>query len=131
MPNRAFMIRAGNDNELVEEFESRSIVAIGWEELGDVSGAPSFDEVKSQFNSTDEFAEYNSGRIAQSAGQVNRFANEIQEGHFVLSYDKTEREYLIGEVTSGYEWKPDDHPTGYPHVRRIDWKDTVASCPFS
>jgi len=35
MTERAFMIRAGNDNELVEEFESRSLVAVGWEALGD------------------------------------------------------------------------------------------------
>lgn len=27
------MVRAGNDNELVEEFESRSLVAVGWEDL--------------------------------------------------------------------------------------------------
>ena len=36
MTEQAFMIRAGNDNELVEEFESRSLVAAGWEALGDV-----------------------------------------------------------------------------------------------
>jgi restriction system protein len=29
MAEHAFMIRAGNDNELVDEFESRSLVAIG------------------------------------------------------------------------------------------------------
>jgi len=131
MSNRAFMIRAGNDNELVDEFESRSLVAIGWEELDDVSEIQSFDEMKSQFGSTDEFAEYHSQRIAQSAGQVNRFANEIEEGHLVLSYDKTEREYLIGEVTGGYEWKPGDHPPGYPHIRRINWKDTVSRDEFT
>ena len=100
MAERAFMVRAGNDNELVDEFESRSLVAIGWEELGDVSDVQSYEEMKARFNSTDEYSEHNSRRLAQNAGQVNRFALEMEEEHLVLSYDKTEREYLIGTVTA-------------------------------
>ena len=125
------MVRAGNDNELVDEFESRSLVAVGWEELGDVSDVQSYEEMKARFNSTDEYSEHNSRRLAQNAGQLNRFALEMKEGHLVLSYDKTEREYLVGEVTSDYEWKPSDHPPGYPHVRRVDWRDTVSRDEFT
>jgi len=131
MAERAFMVRAGNDNELVDEFESRSLVAIGWEELGDVSDVQSYEEMKARFNSTDEYSEHNSRRLAQNAGQVNRFALEMEEEHLVLSYDKTEREYLIGTVTGGYEWKPGDHPLGYPHVRRVEWEDTVSRDEFT
>lgn len=54
-----------------------------------------------------------------------------EEGHLALSYDKTEREYLVGEVMSDYEWKPSDHPPGYPHVRRVDWRDTVSRDEFT
>jgi len=125
------MVRAGNENELVEEFESRSLVAVGWSELGDVSDVRSYDEMKARFNSTGEYSEHNNRRIAQNAGQVNRFALEMEIGHLVLTYDKTEREYLIGEVTSGYEWKPGDHPPEYPHVRRVEWKDTVSRDEFT
>jgi restriction system protein len=46
MAERAFMVRAGNDNELVEEFESRSLFAIGWEEVGDVSEVRSYEDMK-------------------------------------------------------------------------------------
>ncbi|WP_224214686.1 restriction endonuclease [Natrinema longum] len=131
MTERGFMVRAGNDNELVDEFESRSLVAVGWEELGGVADVHSYEAMKARFNSTDEYSEHNSRRIAQNAGQVNRFALEMEEGHLVLSYDKTEREYLVGEVTSGYEWKPGDHPPGYPHVRRVEWRDTVSRDEFT
>lgn len=68
MSERAFMVRAGNDNEFVEEFESRSLVAIGWKELGDVSDVRTYEEMKSRFNSTDQYTEHNSRRIAQNAG---------------------------------------------------------------
>ncbi|WP_221621766.1 restriction endonuclease [Halocatena pleomorpha] len=128
---RAFMVRAGNDNELVEDFESRSLVAISWAELGDVSEIRSYDEMKSQFNAIDAYSKHNDRHIAQSAGQVHRFAVEMEEGHLVLSYDKTEREYLIGQVTGDYEWEPGDHPPGYPHVRRVDWKDSISRDVFT
>lgn len=131
MAERAFMVRAGNDNELVDEFESRSLVAIGWGETGDVSDIHSYEEMKARFNATEEFSEHNSRRIAQSAGQVSRFALEIEEGHLVLTYDKTEREYLIGKVTGGYEWKPGEHPPEYPHVRYVEWADTVSRDEFT
>lgn len=71
-----------------------------------------------------QYSEHNSRRLAQNAGQVNRFALEMEKGHLILSYDKTEREYLIGEVTSRYEWKPGDYPLGYPHLRQVEWEDT-------
>ena len=64
MSERAFMVRAGNDDELVEEFESRSLVAIRWEELGDVFDARSYEGMKARFNSTDEYSEHDSRRIA-------------------------------------------------------------------
>lgn len=131
MVERGFMVRAGNDNELFEEFESRSLVAIGWEEIGDVSEVKSYDEMKDRFNATEEYSEHNNHRIAQNAGQVSRFALEIEAGHLVLSYDKTEREYLVGEVTDDYEWKPGDHPPGYPHIRRVDWLGTVSRDEFT
>ena len=47
MAERAFMIRAGNDNELIDEFESRSLVAVGREELGDVSDVQTYEEMES------------------------------------------------------------------------------------
>ncbi len=87
--------------------------------------------MKTRFNSTGEYSEHNSRRLAQNAGQVNRFALEMEEGHLVLSHDKTEQEYLVGEVTSGYEWKPSDLPPGYPHARHVDWKDTVSRDEFT
>lgn len=131
MVERGFMVRAGNDNELIEEFESRALVAIGWEELGDVSDIRSYEEMKARFNEIEEYSEHNSRRIAQNAGQVYRLTLEIEEGHLVMSYDKTEREYLVGTVVGSYEWKPGDHPPGYPHVRRVEWGDPVSRDKFT
>lgn len=37
----------------------------------------------------------------------------------------------LSYVTSEYEWQPGDHPPGYPHVRRVDWKDTVSRDEFT
>jgi restriction system protein len=49
--------------------------------------------MKARFNSTDEYLQHNSRRLAQIAGEVNRFALQMEESHLVMSYDKREREY--------------------------------------
>lgn len=36
MPDSAWMVRAGNENELAGKLEQHDVVAIGWKELGDV-----------------------------------------------------------------------------------------------
>nr|WP_233738125.1 restriction endonuclease [Halocatena pleomorpha] len=105
------------------------------EVLGFVGNVVGVDRLQSMITSVilaiDTYSQHNDRHIAQSAGQVYRFAVEMEEGHLVLSYDKTEREYLVGQVTSDYEWEPGDHPPGYPHVRRVDWKDSVSRDAFT
>ena len=37
MPKHAWMVRAGNDNELADLVEEKGAVAIGWTKMGDLS----------------------------------------------------------------------------------------------
>jgi restriction system protein len=86
---------------------------------------------EAHFRSIEEYSEYSSSHLSINTGQLFRFAHEISTGDLVLTYDKTEREYLIGEMDGEYEWEPDDHPAGYPHMRRVEWKKTVSRDDFS
>jgi restriction system protein len=36
-PTHAWMVRAGNDNELADIVQDEQVVAIGWVKMGDVS----------------------------------------------------------------------------------------------
>lgn len=126
------MVRAGDDNELFEIFEERGLVAIGWEDMGDVSKLSTREEVKQRYREI--HSEQKKSRVATSAGQIYRFAHEIQKGDIVLTYNKSSREYLIGEITSDYKPNPDPDFTDrghYQHVRKVDWKDKVSRDEFS
>ena len=38
MGEKMWMVRAGEGAYLIEDFENKNVVAVGWEELGDSSG---------------------------------------------------------------------------------------------
>jgi len=122
------MVRAGNDNELIDDFFEESWVAIGWGTLGDLSNVNSREAVKDQYN---QAYDHSSSRAAVNAGQIHRFSNVMAEGDLVLTYDKSAREYHVGTVASEYRWKPSGYPDGYPHVRDVDWDEVVDRDEFS
>ncbi|UPV75315.1 restriction endonuclease [Halorussus limi] len=124
-----WMVRAGNDNELVDEFTEESIAAIGWEEVGDLSSATTREEVKARYR--DANPNHSNYRVAVNAGQLFRFAHVMEEGDLVLTYDKSTRVYHVGTVEGSYLWKPNGYPESYPHVRRVNWSQTVSRDEFS
>lgn len=126
--NRAWMVRAGNDNELIDEFIENSWLAIGWADIGDLSNADSREEVKDRYYQT---YDHSVSRAGVNAGQIHRFSNVMAEGDLVLTYDKSAREYHVGTVSSEYRWKPSGYPDGYPHVRDVEWDKVIDRDDFS
>lgn len=127
MTNAAWLVRAGKHNELIDEFAQSDIVTIGWP-IGDVSTATSREEVKQAYR--EEYPDHNSRRVGVNAGQVYGFAHEVAVGDPILTYDKTEREYHVGEVAGDYQYGLEDGPDGYPHVRQVKWDDHVSQDTF-
>lgn len=105
VPEHAWMVRAGNDNELAEEIGEKRVVAIGWDKIGSLSQHATRSEVKEQYAST--YPDHSKHRRSINAGQLYRFVHEISEGDYVLSYVKADREYLVGQVNGGYDHRPD------------------------
>ena len=127
-PKHAWMVRAGNDNELADVVQGENVVAIGWMKLGGVSGLTTREDVKQHYR--DVYPEDSSGRVAVNAGQVYRFAQEIQEGDYALTYIKSSREILIGLVESSYQYLDDAYLDRYPHVRHVKWLRKVSRDDF-
>lgn len=122
-PRNMWMVRAGRGGQLVDGFRSESVVAIGWVGLGEMSALKSradFTRAVAQAYPNDK-----TGQQASSAGQTYRFAREIAVGDHVLTYDPSERVYLVGEVVSAYEWQPQGLPD-HPNIRRVSWLGQVS-----
>ena len=131
-PKHAWMIRAGNDNELASHLEKANVVAIGWEAMGDLSGLNTRELFKAKY--IEAYPNHSLGRINVNAGQVYRFVRDIKESDYALTYLKDSREVLIGQVTGPYEYKPDlfdDLSQEYPQTRPVQWLKQVSRDDFS
>jgi len=128
MPDAAWMARAGNDNELAGELVKNNVAAIGWQKMGDLSGAHTRAAVKERY--TEAYPEASTYRRGANAGQLHRFANEIDEGDYVLTYLKSSRTYRVGRISGSYKYQPDTFED-YPHARPVDWIGTIARDDFS
>lgn len=119
---RGWMVRAGNDNVLVEDFETKGIAAVGWGDIGAVTPTDTRDDVKGRVAAAHPDAGPQS--VAGIAGQLYRFAREVDDGDWILSFDKSTREYLVGRAGS-YRFDTNTISSEYPHIREVEWQGRV------
>lgn len=124
MPQKSmWMVRAEVGGKYFDDFKTKSIVAIGWTKMGDMSCLNSR-EAFSQAASK-AFPDMKKMQVANSAGQTYRFAREMKVGDRVLTYDPSRRVYLVGTISSEYFYDKslleDD-----PNCRRVEWQGEVS-----
>ena len=49
-PNNVWMVRAGTNNELADSVEEKNAVAIGWNNIGDMSSFQGREQFKEAYN---------------------------------------------------------------------------------
>ncbi|SCM75462.1 putative restriction endonuclease protein [uncultured Pleomorphomonas sp.] len=121
--SKAWMVRAERNGRLFDVFKQRSLVAIGWSALGDLS------EAKTRKAVSDAFLRAHPEGKAQSqamaAGQLHRFVNEMTIGDMVVTYDPSRRTYLVGEISSAYRHDKSVDPED-TQVRSVRWDGEVS-----
>jgi restriction system protein len=117
-----WMVRAGEGAYLFDEFRSKNIVAIGWNETGDLSKVPTPEEIKQIVK--EKYPDFKLGKINISAGQISRFRFNFKKGDNVITYDPDERIYLVGEILSDYEYSTKFGE--YFHIRKVEWLGKVS-----
>jgi restriction system protein len=130
MPKHAWVVRAGDNNEIAELVEQVNAVAIGWKDMGDLSDLLYRDEFKNRFRECYP-EETSNSRINVNTGQVFRFAREIEVGDYILTYIWASREYLIGTIEKPYEYNSQLVHQNYPHIRQVKWIRKVSRDMFS
>jgi restriction system protein len=117
-----WMIRAGRGGEHVEDFLLHGIVALGDVRLGAIPPTIKKDELLKLY--AEKYPEEKVGSRGVWASQLLRFINEIKVGDDVATFDRERRKYILGRITSEYEWAP-DLLEEMPHVRRVKWTHEV------
>ena len=111
-----WMVRAGPNSFLIDDFLNKNIVAIGWD-LGDLSDKTD-NEIRELYRK--KYKNLN------SASQILRFKNQIEIGDYVLAVNGRTRTYFIGKITSDYYRsevisQTDAHGDNYFDVRDVEW----------
>jgi len=122
-------IHAGKTGDAEALFFQKNHVAIGWDEIGDLSKIlPDRDAFKAKVALAYPGAK--EGAIPNYAGQLFRFVHEMKAGDLIVYPSKLDRTLNIGRITGGYLYSP-TMSKGYPNLRPVDWLKKVPRTAFS
>jgi restriction system protein len=112
-------IHAGATGDADTLFLKKNHIALGWDDLGDLSSLPPNREAfKAKVAAT--YLDYKPGAIPVAAGQLFRFVQEIQSGDLVAYPCKRDRHIYIGRVSGPYQYNP-SIGGNYPNLRQVMW----------
>lgn len=117
-----WMVRASGGS-LIEDFKARGIVAIGFGLDQDLTILKSKEQWREKIRSM--LAHKSSMSQAQVVGIVWRFVFEIAQSDHIITYDPSERKYLVGECVGGCEFHKSPIIGNLHYSRRIRWFTTV------
>ncbi len=118
-----WMVRAGEHGVLIDEFSERGVVAIGWEELGDLTEIRDLETMRTRVRQT--YPDQSGATNLLTAGVLHKFRSVISVGDGVISYGPGTREYLVGRVTGEYRYDPAVIEQ-YPNMRDVQWQGRVS-----
>ena len=114
--------RLGGTNDIWPLMRENNCAAIGWEELGDLSGLAEDPNGKDKLRKQLEVQGDRPNIASGNANQLSSFVTRITEGDVIVAADG-EKILGLGKVTGPYEYKGAvSH--GAPHRRPVKWLDT-------
>ena len=109
-------------------FLNESLIAIGWEELGDLSTVErTKDALKSKYQSV--FPNAKKMNVANCVGSISRFVVDMQIGDYIIFPSKYNREINIGVVESDYYYEASAKM--YSHRRKVRWLKHLPRVAFT
>ncbi|MGV1754046.1 restriction endonuclease [Agrobacterium sp. CG674] len=121
--SKSWMVRAERNGRLFDAFKEHSAVAIGWNEVGDLTNVKTRKAISDLVLAA--WPETKLQSVAMAAGQLHRFVNEIDVGDMVVTYNPSQRVYLIGEVAGPYRYDSSVDPDD-AQFRPVRWQGEVS-----
>lgn len=120
---RWWMIRAGDDNELIPLWRNKGIASIGWSKLGDPKLFKSKEDLLAKADIVYEENKPNSRK--SWINQLWRFSTKIKKDDRVITYFKETRKYLVGTVTQEHFYNNEIGDPNYPNNIKVNWEETL------
>ncbi len=113
-----WLLRAGKYGEREEFALERNVVAIGWQELSDLSPIKSREQLAALLRET--YLDEKENTLLNWTRQLWDCLHNIQIGDLVAMPSKRRAVIHVGEVTSEYRFEQ-DFPVERRHVRSVKW----------
>ena len=112
---RVWALSSGPNARYWEDFQQMEVVAIGWDDLGDLRQYSTKESIQEKLREL-----YGKPRPTNDALACFQFAHEMRPGHHVVM--KQGRSQLLGHgvIESDYEF--DEGRPEYRHIRRVRWE---------
>ena len=127
-PRRIWTISPGEQGRLWNDFVTSKIAAIGWDNLGDLTGYTSKQLIEAQLQTATSSAR----RRSNDALACWQFFKEMQIGDLILA--KIGRSQIVGLGVIKDDYRFDSTRAEYMHVRSMEWIRQgrwVFNAPFS
>ena len=121
-----WLVRAGKHGEQEEGVLENNIVAIGWNDLPDLSNITTKEELIKLYSETR--GPQTKGNIANVVGQIWSFLKRINKGDLVALPLKRKSGIAIGEIVGDYEFK--EIQSNIKHTRKVNWFGTFPRSSF-
>lgn len=109
-------------------FLQNNIIAIGWEEFGDLSLLPN-DRTAFKEKYLTVYPDAKKGAIAPCAGILYRFVHEVQIGDYIIFPSKIDRKINIGTIEGEYHFELNVRI--YNSRRKVKWLKHLPRTSFS
>lgn len=122
-----WMVRAGRHGEQEDVAIRESVVTHGWNELPNMSGIKSKEDLEKLYVKTYPNAKKNT--VANEVGQLWTFMSKIKKGDFVALPLKKQAVIAVGRVEDeGYGYK--ELAENVKHIRRVKWIKSIPRTAF-
>ncbi len=115
-----WLIKAGEGGYLFDDFQKDSLVAIGWNELGELTELDTAEGIRKLYLTM--YIGEKPGKVNNAVAMIFKFRAVLKPGDKVATYSPESREYLVGTIKGEYEYAPNRK---YHHVRSVEWSGTV------
>lgn len=115
---KKWRVVAGERGWCFEAFRDNNLIAIGWPQLGDISGISNMEELRKKYE--EGYPEETKMQVSMGVAQVWKFKDEMKKGDKVAVYGAGK--ILLGEITGEYDFKEEEDVfEHFVHRREVVW----------
>lgn len=122
-----WLTRAGRYGEREDLALTNNLVAIGWEELPDLSHISTKNDLRKLME--DVYKDEKQGTVSNWVNQVWAFIHEMKTPDLILMPSKKTRILHAGEITGNYQYRA-DLPIASRHTRPVHWLSEFSRSQF-